>query len=84
MLNSSRAKDSAGIIGVGKSVLKKTNETIESLVPQIDTLKKYNKYDLFSAETEIKYEGYVINELRRIRVTQKLENLKLVFSLHGY
>ena len=57
--------------------LKRPGVSILKFLPKRFKSFPFYKEACFNVETNIKYEGYVINELRRIRVTQKLENLKI-------
>ena len=57
--------------------LKRPGVEILNLIPKKIQSLPFYKEACFNIETNIKYEGYIINELERIKVIQKLENLKI-------
>ena len=77
LLCETKVKDGQGVVGVAKNVLKKPDENIENFIPQVGALSQYNKQDLFSAETEIKYEGYVKNERKRVEQIKSLNSFRI-------
>ena len=57
--------------------LKRPGVEILDLIPKKIQSLPFYKEACFNVETNIKYEGYIINELERIKAVQKLENLKI-------
>ena len=57
--------------------LKRPKTSILNLIPREIKNLPFYKEACFNIETNIKYEGYIINELERIKTVQKLENLKI-------
>ncbi len=57
--------------------LKRPDVSILDLVPKKIKILPFYKEACFNIETNIKYEGYIVNELERIKLVQKFENLKI-------
>jgi tRNA uridine 5-carboxymethylaminomethyl modification enzyme len=57
--------------------LKRPEVSILDLISQKTTSLPFYKEACFNVETNIKYEGYIVNELQRIKTTKRLEGLKI-------
>ena len=58
-----------------KKFLKRPNTSIFDFIPKEFTKKQFFEEAAFNVETTIKYEGYINNELKRIKTAQRLEHL---------
>ena len=58
-----------------KKFLKRPNVSIFDLIPKNFLKKQFFEEAAFNVETTIKYEGYIDNELKRIKTAQRLEHL---------
>ena len=77
LLCETKVKDTQGVVGLANNILKKPDENIQNFIPQVDALNQYNQQDLFSAETDIKYEGYVKNEWKRVEQIKSLNSFRI-------
>ena len=57
--------------------LKRTDQSIDSLIKNTPSLGAFQRSALFAAETDIKYEGYVANERKRVEKMKGLNNQKI-------
>jgi len=55
--------------------LKRPDVSIQEILPSSFSSLPFYKEAAFNIETQIKYEGYIINELQRIKGAKELENL---------
>ena len=60
-----------------KKFLKRPNVSIFDFVPKKFLKKQFFEEAAFNVETTIKYEGYIDNELKRIKTAQRLEHLAI-------
>ena len=59
------------------NLLKRPGISIDTFTGHLSKLRKYSKEALFTAETDIKYEGYVSRETERVKFLSKSENFKI-------
>tara|TARA_B100000579_G_scaffold120875_1_gene97278 strand:- start:1519 stop:3369 length:1851 start_codon:yes stop_codon:yes gene_type:complete len=60
-----------------KKFLKRPNVSVFDFIPKKFFKKQFFDEAAFNVETAIKYEGYIENELKRIKTAQRLEHLKI-------
>ena len=82
VLSNTKAVCSSGNRAVASSILKKNGEKISRMCSQIKELQDYKKRDLFAAETDIKYEGYVKKELARVQKIKDLNDFIIPKSIN--
>lgn len=61
----------------GKEILKRTHLNSEDLIKIDNSFGEYDIFLLYQAETEIKYEGYLVKQERSIREMKKMEQKAL-------
>lgn len=76
-------KDSAPLIQGNKftNIITRPNIVLTELIEKSDLFKQlfggFNKKDLYTAEIEIKYDGYIKKEKEQVEKQKRLENIKL-------
>ena len=76
-----KIKLTRGVIGCEK-YLKRPDISIFTLLPEEFLSLPFFNEAAFSVETSIKYQGYIDNELQKIKVTKKLEKLSIPLNFN--